>query len=137
MTSPDKRLYPTEGVEQASLFNWAAMRQGKYPELELMFHIPNEGKRNKSTGGRMVKEGLKAGVPDIFLPVPRGENHGLFIEMKRRKYGKLTAQQAEWIEKLSGAGYACAVCNGWQAAAETIESYLDNKGERMEKNENK
>ena len=73
----------------------------------------------------MVKEGMKAGVPDIFLPVPKGENHGLFIEMKRRKYGKLSKEQADWMEKLSGKGYACAVCFGWQAAAETIEAYLN------------
>ena len=62
---------PTESEEQQTLFRWAAMQCGKYPELALMFHIPNEGKRSWMTGGRMKAEGLKSGVPDIFLPVPR------------------------------------------------------------------
>ena len=34
---------PTEGVEQATLFSWAQMRTYWYPELTLMFHIPNGG----------------------------------------------------------------------------------------------
>lgn len=72
---------PTESEEQQTLFRWAAMQCGKYPELALMFHVPNEGKRSKVVGGRMKAEGLKSGVPDIFLPVPRGEYHGLFIEI--------------------------------------------------------
>lgn len=88
-----KRQVPTESEEQQTLFRWAAMQCGKYPELALMFHIPNEGKRSWMTGGRMKAEGLKSGVPDIFLPVPRGEFHGLFVEMKRTKGGTAYAPQ--------------------------------------------
>ena len=35
----------TESEEQRSLFVWAMLAAGKYPALNLLFHIPNEGKR--------------------------------------------------------------------------------------------
>lgn len=75
--------YPThqsESVTQICLFRWAAFMQGQYPELALMYHIPNEGKRSRSAGARMKQEGLKPGVPDVCLPVPRGPYHGLYGE---------------------------------------------------------
>ena len=60
---------PTEDVEQICLFRWATAQQGKYPELALMYHVPNGGKRSKSEAARFRAMGVKAGVPDIFLPV--------------------------------------------------------------------
>ena len=115
---------PTESEEQQTLFRWAAMQCGKYPELALMFHIPNEGKRSWMTGGRMKAEGLKSGVPDIFLPVPRGEFHGLFVEMKRTKGGTVSDCQKLWLHDLQKQGYCAAVCRGWCEAAECIKKYL-------------
>lgn len=89
-----------------------------------MFHIPNEGKRPCATGARMRKEGLKRGVPDIFLPVPKGEYHGLFIELKRLRGSKTSDDQKGWISALRRQGYQAHVCEGWQEAADRIEEYL-------------
>ncbi len=83
MTNKAALNCPTEGEEQATLFSRARMYENKYPQLKWMFHIPNEGKRSRTTGGRMRSEGMKSGVADIFLPAPSGEYHGLFIELKR------------------------------------------------------
>lgn len=121
----DNKLLPDEGAEQATLFNWAKMRSSMYPELRLMFHIPNGGRRGKAEAGKFKMEGVKAGVPDIFLPAPRGEFHGLFIEMKKLRGGKVSAEQRAWIQDLRAQGYAAEVCCGWQEAAETISKYLD------------
>lgn len=115
---------PTESEEQQTLFRWSAMQCGKYPELALMFHVPNEGKRSKAVGGRMKAEGLKSGVPDIFLPVPRGEYHGLFVEMKRTRGGTVTDCQKIWLHDLTRQGYRAVVCRGWQNAADEILKYL-------------
>ena len=52
---------PEEDVEQISLFRWAAYQRGRWPELELMFHIPNGGKRNKAEAARLKEMGVKAG----------------------------------------------------------------------------
>lgn len=113
---------PTETQEQQTLFRWAAMQTGKYPELALLFHISNEGKRNPS---RAKAEGIKAGVPDLCLPVPRGPYHGAYIEMKRRKGGMVSKAQGEWLSALERNGYAVAVCKGWREAAEFIKEYLE------------
>lgn len=55
-----------EGEEQAALFRWAQFQSGKYPELDLMFHIPNGGKRGKAEAARFKAEGVKAGVRTYF-----------------------------------------------------------------------
>ena len=120
----DKRLLPKEGEEQATLFSWASMQSWKYPELALLFHVPNGGARNKAEAGRFKAEGVKAGVPDLCLPVPRGDRHGLFIEMKRRDGGTVSKEQKEWLARLTEQGYRAEVCKGWEEAARVIEDYL-------------
>lgn len=108
-----------------ALFQWAAIQQRCWPELELLFAIPNGGHRVKGVAVKLQREGVRAGVPDIFLPVARGDWHGLFIEMKAEK-GKVTEKQEEWHERLKAAGYLVLVCYGWEAARKAIESYLIN-----------
>ena len=114
----------TEHDEQVSLFQLAAHMSGKYPELRLMHTIPNGGLRNPVVASKLKAEGVKAGVPDIFLPEARGGYHGLYIEMKRIKGGRLSTEQAQWIADLLGQGYAVYKCEGWVKAKEIIESYL-------------
>ena len=111
---------PTEHWEQVQLFAWASAR----PELALMHAIPNGGQRDIRVAVRLRDEGVKAGVPDIFLPVPRGGKHGLYIELKRRKYGRVSPDQLRWMESLMRKGYACAVCHGWEMARDVILDYL-------------
>ena len=120
----DVRLLPTEGEEQAMLFSWCGMRMRQYPELELLFHIPNGGSRNKAEAGRFKAEGVKAGVPDLFLPVARGESPGLFIEMKRLDGGRVRPEQKAWMDKLREQGYQAVVCRGWEGASEALLRYL-------------
>ena len=66
---------PTESEEQQTLFSWATMQSGRYPELRLLYHIPNGGSRGKAEAGRFKAEGVKSGVPDLCLPVARGAYH--------------------------------------------------------------
>lgn len=115
---------PTESVEQQCLFRWASYAVCRLPELALMFHIPNGGTRTKSEAGRFRAEGVKAGVPDIFLPAPRGTYAGLFIEMKRRKNGRVSIDQATWLKALEKQGYRAIVAHGWEEARDEIERYL-------------
>ncbi|MBE7042939.1 MAG: VRR-NUC domain-containing protein [Ruminococcaceae bacterium] len=114
----------SESNEQVSLFEWCEYSSGKYPELQLLFHVPNGGYRSKATAGRMKAEGVKAGVPDLFLPVAKQGYHGLFIEMKAGK-NKPTAHQMQWLEHLSQQGYLAVVCYGWEDAAKALTEYLD------------
>lgn len=112
-----------EEQEQAAVFEWAAYQSRLWPELALMFHIPNGGYRTKPEAARLKASGVKAGVPDIFLPVRRGECAGLFIEMK---YGrnKPTQEQERYISRLNDGGYRVAVCYGAEAAIAEIKKYM-------------
>lgn len=103
------------------------MASGKWPELELLYHVPNEGKRSYKTAARLKAEGLKSGVPDICLPVPRGGYHGLYIELKRVKNSRVTQDQLDWIEALIAQGYVAAVCRGCDEAIELITRYLSGR----------
>ena len=99
---------PTEAQEQTTLFQWAGMMAGKWPELQLMFAIPNGGSRNPIEARHLKEQGVKPGIPDVFLPVARGGYHGLYIEMKRRKGWKISAAQVEVMDALAAQGYAKA-----------------------------
>ncbi|MBQ6994982.1 MAG: VRR-NUC domain-containing protein [Lachnospiraceae bacterium] len=110
-----------ETTEQIRLFDWARKSLHVLPCLELMYHVPNEGKR---TNGDILKAaGMKAGVPDVCLPVSRKGYHGLYIEMK---YGKntATAEQEDYMALLRQQGYKTAVCYGFEEAKTEILGYL-------------
>lgn len=113
----------SEETEQINLFRWAAFMENRYPELELMYHVPNEGKRSAVTGSRLKQAGLKPGVPDIVLPVARGGYISLYIELKYGK-NKATENQKKWLSGLKQRGHLTAVCYGWEQAKDLIENYL-------------
>lgn len=118
-----------ESGNQEALFEWAAYNTVRFPELEYMYHVPNGGKRDKATAVALKRQGVKAGVPDIALPVPRGDWHGLYIELKVGK-NKETDNQRRWLKYLDEQGYFTAVCYGWQQAAREIEGYLTGNRQR-------
>ncbi len=118
-------MNPTEDNEQVAVFAWADWNQDRWPELALLFHIPNGGYRHPATAARMKELGVKPGVPDLFLPAARGNYHGLWIEMKRKKGGKVSPMQTAWLESLTAQGYKTAVCHGAAEAIVMIACYLE------------
>lgn len=88
-----------------------------------VYHIPNEGKRSRKTGAYMKAQGLMPGVPDLCIPVARGNCHALYIEMKAQ-HGKITENQEEWIYTLRSQGNAAFVCYGSSNACDLIDHYL-------------
>jgi len=112
---------PTEHAHQVTLLNWFDVT---YPHYKgFVFAIPNGGFRYKSVAAKLKAEGVRSGVPDLFLPVPSGIYHGLFIELKTEK-GKASENQKLWIERLLSLGYQAVICKGWQDAANKISEYL-------------
>jgi hypothetical protein len=122
-------LNHNESDHQQALFVWSKLMQAQYPELSLLHAIGNGGKRNLIEAVRMKREGVKAGVSDIFLPVARGEFHGLYIELKV-KGGKTSPSQEWWIVQTTKQGYYSTVCYGWVEASEVLKRYL---GEEIKK----
>lgn len=123
----------TEHQEQCRLL--AELRElsarPQYRDAGMAFAIPNGGHRVMKVAVQMKSEGVKAGVPDLMLPVARSGWHGLFIEMKRTKGGKVSQEQKDWISYLDAQGYCAVVCRGWEAALEVVRGYLD--GEKVER----
>jgi len=113
----------SEHLHQAALFSWADA--AGIPELRMLFAVPNGGWRgpHPATARRLKDEGVRPGVPDIYLDVPRGEWHGLRIELKI-KGGRLSPAQVKWLEKYSEYGYRAVCCYGWEQAKDEIRSYL-------------
>ena len=116
-----------EHQNQVSLFHWAAVMSSKHPALSLMFAIPNGGHRHIAVATKLKAEGVKPGVPDIFLPWARSGSqwphdkgaHGLFIELKSTK-GKLSSAQIAWMRNLQSSGYQVEVSYEWPHAAGLI-----------------
>ena len=119
MKNPFKRKkHHPEHTEQVLFIHWA-VHQEKLP----VFAIPNGGHRHKQVAKMLKAEGVRPGVPDLFLPLAYGGHFGLFIEMKAND-GKLSTDQLEWCKRLSNDGYCVIVPQGHKVAIEAVKEYL-------------
>jgi hypothetical protein len=114
----------TEHDEQAAVIAWARANEDVYPELRLLYAVPNGEYRHPATAGRLKAQGVRPGTPDLALPVARRGKHALYIEMKR-KGGKASPAQISTIDLLRYYGNSAVVCVGAQDAIETIKFYLE------------
>ena len=115
---------PTEEQEQMAVIEWRDLMVNQFPELRLLIHIGNGGLRSKPEAVRFKKMGVHPGVSDLFLPVARGGFHGLWVEMKRQKGGKLSEPQKQWIDDMNAEHYLAVRADGAEAACDVIYKYL-------------
>jgi hypothetical protein len=113
----------SESGHQKALFLWASLNLYKYPELKWMLHI-----QNASANKAAKVMGVKAGVPDIFLPIENAVWSGLWIEMKRpkvdkQKAGIISDEQEEWIAFLR-LRYLVIIAYSWEQARDYLIEYL-------------
>ena len=120
----------SEAQHQTMVLKWTQQPsiRAKWPELSLMFHVPNERHCTPQQGKTLQRMGVKRGVPDLCLPVPKGRYNGLFIEMKTEA-GKTTDDQEWWGGRLLAQGYMWEVCHGWESAVRVLEWYMNLKKE--------
>lgn len=116
---------PYEADEQRALMAWVRVSAGRYPELQALYHIPNEGKRTHRQGADLRRQGMSKGVPDLCLPVPRNGYGALYIELKRKRGGRLSDDQRRWLDLLNRLGNRAIVCKGWEEAARELRRYLE------------
>lgn len=118
---------PLESAEQIALVEWLELQGLKFTA------IPNSTfTRSWSVKRRNYREGLRPGLADLFIIVPRhksadGEGYALYIEMKRQRGGVLSADQKAWQEAINGLGIAniqSYVCKGAESAIATVSHYL-------------
>lgn len=128
-----RKIKPSEHASQAAVIQWFSYARKKYglPEAAL-FAIPNGGERNAIVGARLKAEGVRKGIPDLLLAVPKRTDlptisviheSGLFIEMKTRTRKPSTDQLAA-MSYLRKAGYEVALCYSTDEAIQAITEYL-------------
>lgn len=135
--SKERSVAPSEHAEQCAVIDWWAHACKGYglPEFAL-FAIPNGGARHPVVASKLKAEGVRAGVPDLFLAKPivmvhqsavsrhlETTAHGLWIEMKRRP-NKPSAEQEAVILYLRQRGYHCVIAWNADEAIRTIKAYL-------------
>jgi hypothetical protein len=143
------KIATTEADHQKAVIKWAddmvKFQPDKYWMLEFLFAVPNEGQHKPQYRKHQKAMGLRAGVPDLWLPYPVLENvkHGelvkplwrgkffytwcgLIIEMKSKDTkGRLTKDQKKWYTYLEEFGYKVVVCWSASEAIKALEDYLE------------
>ena len=126
------KRYHLEHDAQVAVLRWSQLAEHEFPELALLYAVANGGHRHITVAQKMKSEGVKAGVPDLCLPVARGGYHSLYIEMKQAgakpksdtAKGPLSDEQIRWIAALRNQGNKVAVCYGSAEAIEELKAYL-------------
>ena len=90
---------------------------------EIIYHIPNGGKRNAIEAARFKKMGVRAGVGDLFLMVPVRSFHGAYWELKAGK-NKPTETQINFRKQCVRFGYYYEVHYSWLDCLNDIIGYL-------------
>jgi len=114
------RLLVSERSETIALCQRARYHQRAYPELSLLFAVKNEAAYRRKD---LLAQGIRAGVPDLMLPVARGGFCGLFIEMKVGR-GRPSPEQLLFARLVTAQGYQVCFCWGQEQGWTALLSYL-------------
>lgn len=127
----------SEHSEQALVIAWALRHEDMWPPLRWLhsslngIFIPASSKTRAKIINHMKQEGMKRGIPDLFLPCARRGKVGLYIEMKRNDGGVISQEQKDFLAYAEAENYHAVVCYGYEEAVEVLEWYLsdDKKGQ--------
>lgn len=129
--------YPTELAEQFAVVAWCKrLSRTVEPALDLLFAVPNGAKRDHQEATIKLMEGMRKGVPDLWIPAPRKGFHGLVIEMKVAVWPGahapkpvVSTEQHSYLDALRKEGYFAVVCCGADVAKQTIREYFGFEGD--------
>lgn len=94
-----------------------------YPQLNILFAVPNAAKRSMALASMLKAEGMRSGVPDVLLPFNNGKYNGLALEFKAGK-NTLTDNQLNWFSQLSNYGWLCVEVRDAQGAWDITKDYI-------------
>lgn len=89
------------------------------PRVELVA-VPNAAKRSQWAAMQAKREGMQAGFPDLVALAPGAKI--AFLEMKTPK-GRVSENQAEWLDRLHAMGFACGVFRSADAALDFLRDH--------------
>lgn len=111
--------------EQRSQINFINWVDFNLPDIaEDVHHFANERKCSVIEGRMLKRMGVRRGVLDIFVAIPRHGAIGLWIELKEGK-NKPTAEQLTFAERKISNGYIVEFCWSWQDAVFVLLDYLE------------
>lgn len=118
---PKPRAKPKheESNMQKVCVRWFSLQ---YPRL-ILYANANHGKRTAFGGFLETEQGLKKGVPDLFLACKRGVHGGLYLEAKIQP-NKPSREQTLLMQQLRLAGYACEVFYSVDEFMQIVTDYL-------------
>ena len=116
-----KKISHPESELQRACVKW--FRYQYFKLADMLFAIPNGGKRSPIEAAIMKGEGVRPGVADLFLMIPRHGHAGLWIEMKSES-GKQTEYQKRFEDDAISQGYRYRICRTLPEFIEAINSYL-------------
>ena len=109
-----------ESQEQERVVQWLKFQYANALfTVSVQEHSANVGKRM-----RRLRMGYRAGTHDIAIYECRDNKHGLFVEMKAIKGGRLSDEQKTFLAELEKRGYATLVCHGFEEARKGISAYM-------------
>lgn len=118
-----------EAIECKKYNAWLLANSRYWPVLEMITHIPNEGKRSYKTGIEMVNMGMRKGVADFVLlaggkiPGIDGVIQALALEFKSPT-GKQSPDQKRWQRKFESFGGVYRVVTSAELAAQITKAHL-------------
>lgn len=120
VTARSRVAKTSEDDIQSSCVFWFGMQYPHYQRL--IHHSPNEDAYKHARRAHAM--GMQVGFPDIFIAVPRGAYHGLFVELKTPK-GRLSDEQKEMLRLLATQGYLAVVARGTVPFMGVVNKYMN------------
>lgn len=123
MKNKEVLVKKSESSEQIAFFHWVRIQGCTDERFKTIFAISNGMHSSAKAGFRAKREGLRAGISDVFVPIASRGYHGLFIEFKI-KPNKLSDKQEEFFKRVHGQGFACRIAWSADDAIKILKEYL-------------
>ena len=115
------QINPTEEQDCIALVQYLRLLENTGKVVKFT-HIPNETYTPyRTTKARNVRMGVVSGFPDYVIV---GRTKTIFIEMKRKKGGKQTEAQREWMLALFNTKQRVFLCFGFDEAKQVVDDEL-------------
>ena len=117
-----------EHDEQVAVVQWWRQQYPKFAGLLFAsangLYLGGTPRQRAVRWALFEKSGGRAGVADLFLALSSRGFHGLWIEMKATKGGRLSQDQKDFLGDMASQGYMAVCCKGADSAIDTIKDYM-------------